>query len=129
MWEIDKLLVCTREHQIQTYAVHACEEYAVHTEGVWGGGGVGDSTAMQQQQQQQRRESRARDGTETACIGTTPWARACRFPAHCLRTALQQGAREAILLTPGPLSKGLAGVAPASLVCPMGKDTSAGALA
>ena len=24
-----------------------------------------------------------RDGTETECIGTTPWARACRFPARC----------------------------------------------
>jgi hypothetical protein len=66
----------------------------------------------------ERRESRARDGTETACTGTTPWARACRFPAHCLRATLQQGARETILLTPGPLSKDLVGVAPASLVCP-----------
>ena len=34
------------------------------------------------------------------CTGTTPWARACRFPAHCLRATLQQGARETILLTP-----------------------------
>ena len=57
-------------------------------EGTWGR----DSTAMQQEHQ--RGESRARDGTETECTGTTPWARACRLPAHCLRATLQQGARE-----------------------------------
>ena len=81
-------------------------------EGTWGR----DSTAMQQEHQ--RGESRARDGTETECTGTTPWARACRLPAHCLRATLQQGAREPIWLTPGPLSKGPVGVSPAPLACP-----------
>ena len=66
----------------------------------------------------ERGESKTRDGTETECTGTTPWARACRFPAHCLRATLQQGAREPIWLTPGPLSKDLVGGAPAPLVCP-----------
>ena len=66
-----------------------------------------------------------RDGAETECTGTTPWARACRFPAHCLRATLQQGARERILADTGPLEQGPGGWRPSSTSVPLGKDASA----
>ena len=76
----------------------------------------------------ERRASRARDGAETECTATTPWARACRLPARCLLATLQHGAREAIWLTPGPLSKGPAGGAPAPLACPWARALVLGPL-
>ena len=112
-----KLSVCTREHQIQTYVEHV-SAYCI---------GFALFACTREHQQflsctyiciDRRGDSRATDGTETECTGTTPWARACRFPAQRLPVALQQGTGEPAWLTPDPLSKGPAGSAPAPPACP-----------
>ena len=96
--------------------MHDDDVYVEVREG-WFGWTLGTTAQLCNRHSRNRREQGERQ-TATECAGTTPWARACRFPAHCLRATLQQGARGTVLLTPGPLSKDLVGVAPAPLVCP-----------
>ena len=96
--------------------MHADDVYVEVREG-WFGWTLGTTAQLCNRHSRKRSEQGERQ-TATECTGTTPWASACRLPAPCLRATLQQGARESIWLTPGPLSKGLVGVAPAPLVCP-----------